>query len=508
MGNYISTTGLDARNKAIKGVSFVAKIVRESIGPFGQNHLSQKGNTISNDGKYISDRLVPTIINEYERRGATVVSENVTKINDEVGDGSSTAWALHDEIIKEVVRYLPNEKSIKAKKTYSEIAKMLEKSKNEVIAELKSMATPITSKEELIKSALVSVEDEEVANLLGSMQWELGPEGRIIADEVNDTKCSIEKVKGIRLDNGFGSSHMINNPEKQSLELNDINVLMTNYTMGVEEIIKLKDAIFNHLISQKKFGIILIARAFTSDAIKLCAESMKTGFAIFPVNAPYTDQNEIMHDLETVLGGRYIDTEESSLDDIYISDIGFAKRFIARRFDATVAGIEDEISSKRVLDRAEVLKKKIIGEQSEFMRRALQDRISQLTNGFAILKVGSISIADRGRLKDKCDDAVNSVRLALKGGTVKGGGLAFKEISDKMEEGNILKRPLLVVYNQIMNSAPDDFKIEDWVRDPMLELKTILEKTIAFVPTFTSINSIDVEENKSKCKFCETNQEE
>ena len=498
----ISLTGLQARDSAIKGMSYVAKIVKSSIGPFGQNLLSEKSNTISNDGAFIAEQLTPTVENEFERRGAMVVNESVTKINDELGDGSSTAWALHDDIIKEIIRYLPNDKSIKAKKTYSEVAEMLEKSKDEVIAELEKMATPITSKEELIKSALVSVEDKDIAELLGGMQWDLGPEGIIIAEEVNETKSSIEKVKGIRLDNGFGTSHVITNPEKQSLELNDMNVFMTNYTIDITELKLLNDNIFRHLVSQKKIGIILIARAFTSEAIKVCMESMKSGFAIFPVNAPYTDQTEMLHDMEAVVGGRYIDTEESTLEDAYISDVGFAKRFVARRWDAVITGVEDEVSIARTIKRAEELKKKIEGSQSDYEKKALQSRVAQLTNGFAILKVGSKSITDRQRLKDKADDAVNAVRLALKGGTVRGGGLAFKEISDKMSDDNILKRPLLCVYNQIMGSAPDGFEIAEWVRDPMLLLKSILDKTVAFVPTFVSVNAIVTTKDKKDCK-CE-----
>ena len=495
----ISLTNLESRNKAIKGMSYVANIVKSSIGPFGQNLLSEKGNTISNDGAFIAEQLTPTIENEFEKRGATVVQSNVAKINEKVGDGSSTAWALHDDIIREIIRYLPNEKSIKAKKTYSEVAKMLEKSKNEVIKQLEEMSKPIESKEELIKSALVSVEDESIAELLGTMQWELGPNGRIIAEEVNDTKSSIEKVSGIRLDNGFGSSHLITNPEKQSLEVDNMPILLTNYTISIDELLILKKNIFDQLIAQKKVGIILVARAFTSEVIKKCQESAQAGFVIFPINAPYTYQTEIMHDIETVVGGRYIDQEEASLEDIYISDIGFAKRLEARQFDAVVTGIDDEKAKERITKRAEEIKKKIIGEQSTFMKQFNEERLSQLTNGFAILKVGSMSLTDRARLKDKCDDAVNAVRLALKGGTVKGAGLAFKEISDKMEEADILKRPLLGVYNQIISSAPEDFVIEEWVRDPMILLKTILEDTCAFCPTFASINAIVTEENKPKC---------
>lgn len=503
----ISITGIKARDSAVKGLHYVSEAVKSSIGPFGQNILSEKSNTVSNDGAFIAEQLTPTIQNEFERRGAIVVQQSVEKINDFLGDGSSTAWALHDEIIKEVLRFLPNDKSIKAKKTYSEVAEMLEKSKNEVIAELEKMAQPITSKEELIKSALVSVEDETIAELLGTTQWELGTEGIIIAEEVNDSECSIEKVKGIRIDNGFGTSHVITNPEKQSLELDSINVFMTNYTIDITELQLLKETIFNHLISQKRLGIILIARAFTSEAIKLCMESMKSGFAIFPVNAPYTDQNEIMHDMESVVGGRYIDVEENRLEDIYITDVGFAKRFVARRFDAVITGVEDEHSIERTTKRAEELKKKLEGSQSDFEKKMIKTRIAQLTDGFAILKVGSKSLTDRKRLFDKAEDGVNAIRLALKHGTVAGAGQAFKEISDKMEETNILKRPLLCIYNQIISSAPEGWTIAEYVRDPVKLLQVIIDKTCAFVPSFVSINAIVCEENKPKCK-CNNNQAE
>lgn len=498
----ISLIGLEARNKSIKGMSYVANAVKATIGPYGQNVLIEKDNKITNDGITIAKELCPTIVNEFERRGALIANEASSKTNDMVGDATSTAWALTEAIVKEALRYLPNEKSIKAKKTPAEVIQMIQTAKEKVLEQMK--AEPIISKEDLIKSALVSVEDENLAQLLGETQWEL-KDGQIIAEEVNDTESSIERVTGIRLDNGFGASHLITNPETQTLEVNDISILLTNYTIGKEELLLLKDSVFKQLISQKKLGIVIVARAFTSEAIKLCQESAVAGFAIFPVNAPYVNQKEIMKDIETVVGGRYIDTEESTLTDIYITDIGFCKRLVAKISDAVVTGMDNDQAKVRKEKRVEHLHKELKGEKSEFAKKMLETRIAQLTNGFAILKVGSHSLANRKRLKDKADDAVQAVRLALKGGTVKGGGLCLKEISERLEEGNILKRPLLCVYEQIISSAPDDFVIEDWVRDPYLVLKCALENACETAAVFSSINGSICEENKSKIDLAKFN---
>jgi len=492
----ISITGIEARNKAYSGLEYVAKAILSTVGPYGLNFLLEKGRKITNDGATISAELCNTLEDEFERLSAQVAHEASAKTNDMVGDATSTAWGLNYSIVKEAKRYLPSDKSIKGKKTQSELAKMINKSKDFVLSELKEMATPITSKEELIKSALVSSEELEMAELLGSMQWELGENGRIIAEEVNDTKCSIEKVEGLVLDNGFTSPGLITNPENQSLELDNLPIFLTNYTIGDKELMQMKDTLFTPLINQKKMGIIIMGRAFTSEAIKICQESIKTGFGIFPINAPYTDQREVMKDIEAVVGGRYIDNEESSFEDVYISDVGFTRKIVAKQFNSVIVGIEDEKSKERIEKRVETLKKKLENEPSDFMKRLLEERIAQLTGGFAILKVGSRSVTERKRLKDKADDAVNAVRLALKGGTVKGGGLALKEISDKMEEDDILKRPLLCIYEQIMASAPEGFEIEPWVRDPYLVLKTALENACEFDISFISINGIVATKDK------------
>jgi len=495
----ISIKKHEARTKAFAGTEYVGDAILSTIGPYGLNFLLEKGRKITNDGYTISAELVNAIDDEYERLAAQVAHEACDKTNSMVGDATSTAWGLTYNIIKEAKRYLPDEKRLVAKKSPAELGRMIRASKERVIAELEKAKTPVTSKEELIKSALVSVEDEDLAKLLGEMQWELGPNGRIIAEETNDPFCSIEKAEGLVLDNGFVSSDLINDPEKNSLELGNLPIILTNYTIGVEELTLIKENIIKHLVAQKKAGLIIIGRAFTPDAIKLSRETMAQ-FPIVLINAPYVDQREVMRDMEAVVGGRYIDNEESSLSDIYISDVGFARKIIARQTNSVLAGVDDEKAQTRIAKRVERLEKKLAGSQSDFEKRMLSERIAQLTGGFAILKIGSRSVNNRKRLKDKADDGVHSVRLALQGGTVKGGGLAFTEISDQMDEDDILKRPIRCVYDTIITSAPEGFEVEDWVRDPFITLKTALENACEFCISFITLNGIITTRDKHKIK--------
>ena len=101
---------------------------------------------------------------------------------------------------------------------------------------------------------------------------------------------------------------------------------------------------------------------------------------------------------------------------------------------------------------------------------------------------------ERRRLFDKCDDAVNAVRAAYQEGTVKGAGLAFKEISETMGNDALLKRPLLTVYQQIISSAPKGFVIEDWVRDPLKVLRIALENACAVAVSFAMAGGVVTDE--------------
>ena len=449
----------EAQDKISAGIDLIADATKITLGPYGRNVLLEKGLKATNDGITIAKEVQSK--DEIEDISLRLVREAAVKTNDEAGDGTTTALTLAQAVYKECVRLLPG-KALAGQKTVMQIRKEINEGIVFVVDELKKMAKPIESEHELIEVARVSSEDETLAKLIGTAQYDLGPEGTLLVEPTNDKEDSVEKVLGIRFDNGFPTSLVMNNLEKQRLEVEDVRVLMMNYTIeNLKQIAKVLEA----LVNGGDKHIVIIARGFTDVAIKDCMENHKAGVMLYPINAPYLNQREVMMDLEAVIGGKYFDQEETALDSMTADDAGTATKVMAQRFSAIFTGADDKETKERVAARVKTLRDSHEGEESVFMEKNIEGRISQLTNGFALVKVGSISEADRKYKLDKAEDAVNTVKSALQEGTVPGAGMAYKSISDKMDKGHILKNPLLAPYNQIMKNAGETFPVEDWVRN-------------------------------------------
>ena len=483
----------EATDKIMRGIDFLANCTKQTLGPWGRNFLIEKGLKITNDGISIAKEI--QLKDEIEDLGLRVARNAAVKTNDEVGDGTTTSLVLVQAILKEIVKLLPG-KQLAGRKSVIEIRKQIAKERKEVVEKLKEFATPIKTKEELIDVARVAVEDRELAELIGSTQWELGPEGTLIVEPTNDLNDSVEKINGIRFDNGFGTSLMMNNKEKQRLEVKNVQVIMTNYTFHDLNPVK---SLLDQMVKNNMKNIVIVARAFTDEAIQICMKNHEVGVKIYPINAPYVNQGEVMRDLQAVLGGTYFNQEERTLEEMQVSDLGFAEEVWSYRFSAIFTGVKDERADERIKNRVIDLRKSLKGEESVFMKKEIETRISQLTNGFSLIKIGALSDEERKYKLDKAEDGVNTVKSALEEGTVKGAGLAFKEISDGMTDDYILKRPLLSINQQIFSNAGEIFEIEPWVKDSVKVVRVAFENACEIAANLaTACGAVAAERPKSR----------
>jgi len=392
----VARIGYQGRDSLVKGADYIANAVKSTFGPGGANFAIEKGERITNDGITVARELIGTQEDEIEERGAKIFVAGMTKCNDKAGDGSTTFSILTQSILKESLRQLPSKDRLVGKMSAPQLVKKIEEECSEVVSKLKEKSTQIETEQQLIDVATVSMEDREIGTLIGQAQWKLGKEGVILAEEVNKTETTLEYVTGLLLDNGFGTQAVVNNPEKEALEVKDVSVIYTNHTINLNDFSQNEQGQLTPLLqvieSLMKMGrkeIVIMARAFTQEAIQHCLKQAQSGLNLYPLNAPYTDQPEIMQDLQSVIGGRFINSDTDTLDSIQVSDVGFATHVLAKRMSTIFAG------KGNPSERIETLEKKKEGTGSEFEKKNLTTRIAQLKNGFALLKIGSLSDTHR-----------------------------------------------------------------------------------------------------------------
>ncbi len=487
----IVLVGPKAQQAVRAGVDFLADAVKLTLGPYGRNFASGvRGGpiAISNDGVSLAKEMVGTARDEFEEVGLRAVVEAATKTNDAVGDGTTASVVLTQAILR-AIKFDPD---VMGSKPVVATAEQIRQESLLVVEKLNAMATPVESREHLIAVAKVSVEHDGLAELIGGAQWDVTAEGTVIAEDHNQPTDEVEMVNGVRWDSGFPTSRIMNNQEKQLLELTDIPVIVTNKVFNKDGVNSLKSVI-DQLITDGHKHAILMGRAFDEGAIGLCVKNITDGFPLYPINAPYTDQDNIMEDIAAATGGKYINTSERNVDSLRAGDVGFATKIIVKRFEGTIVGKkrgEDERVDELVAARVTNIEEKLKGDVSPFEKRGLLARKAQLTSGTAIIKVGAETEQERRYKKDKADDAINAVKAAIQEGVVPGAGQALFTIAATMPEGSLISGALVAPYKQIMKNAGADFEIPESIQDPVRVIRTSFEKASSIARSLSTVEVV------------------
>lgn len=504
MKKKIFVFGDEARKKVKAGVDKLADAVKLTLGPYGRNFASGvRGGAIeiSNDGVSLAKLIEGK--DEFEDIGVRAVREAATKTNDIAGDGTTSAVVLTQAILTE----LSVDTDQMNRPSPVELIKKLDAEGAEVVEKLQAMTVQVESEEAMIKIVQVSVEDPDLAQLIGAAQWKVGKAGTLLAEEYNDTKDTVEFINGIRIDNGFGTSRFTNNPEKGTLELENVHVLVTNHIFNTAKMVGDMKPLFDQLIAMGTKGVVIIGRAFDDTAIGLCVKNIMGpkgdgigGFNLFALNAPYTDQDEVMEDLAAAIGARFIKAKERNLESVQVSDFGISPKLVASRYEGIITGRPagtDERIDGLVEKRVQNINDKLKGQVSPFEQRMLEARLSQLTGGTAMIKVGAETEQMRKYKKAKVDDAINAAKAAIQEGVVPGAGQALRAIADTLPADSLLKEALKAPYNQIMANAGRVFDIPEWVQDPVKVVRVGFQKALSIASSLSTTEVlINNEEDK------------
>ena len=215
--------GEEARRALKRGIDALTDAVKVTLGPKGRPVALDKKfgpPSVLNDGVSIAKDI--ELPDPFENMGAQLVKEAASKTNDKCGDGTTTATVLSHAIVNEGF------KNIAAGADAMSLKRGVEKGVSAIVAELKKMSIPVTTKEQVAQTATISAADADIGNLIAEVMEKVGKDGVITVEESKGLQFETDYVEGMEFDRGYISPYFITNAELMKTELEDPYILITD----------------------------------------------------------------------------------------------------------------------------------------------------------------------------------------------------------------------------------------------------------------------------------------
>jgi len=401
-------------------VNKMVDMIRPTYGPASNKVIIDKKSwaMVVDDGVQIARDF--SLNDPIENAIVKLVRETAVRTNDRVGDGTTCSLIMLQAIINEIGRRT----KIDGRKIELELKKALEEVKEQLLASKKE----ITTKEELKKVAMVSFDDDKVAEILADLYFKLGKDAIITVEKSQTMDTHFELSEGVQITNGYISPYMVTNPERMETEFKDPLILITDYRLTEANDIL---PIMNKAIEANKRELVIICENMEQSALATAIVNKSKGvFLTLAICHPKVKDSDVyLSDLALMTGAKFFSVAKGDrLEEATVEDMGTARKFICRREESVIVNPGEDKDRVVVAASVTALRSAIEVEKNEKTKKEMEKRLSFFTNSMASIKVGAATENEQKALKYKVEDAVNSVKAAFNNGVVCGGGLALKRL--------------------------------------------------------------------------------
>lgn len=414
--------GQSLKDKIMKGVNILADNVASTLGPRGRNViLKDKDNpVITKDGVTVAKFVV--LDEPFENLGAQIVKQASEKTNVVAGDGTTTATVLTRAILNKAQKY------IAAGHSSSELKKGMDKAVSRIVENIQEMSKPISSQEDINHVATISANgDETIGNLISMAVDCVGKNGSITIQEARSIETSLDVVEGFRFNSGFVSNSFVTDERKGVMRYENAFILVTDYKIeSIEDILPVLE-----VVAREGRPIVFVVEDIEGQALAaMIMNSVRGTMKVAAVKAPQygEERRSIMKDLSISIGATFITRESGlSLRDVKLEHLGQAKTIECSKYETTIVGGHGD--PDEVDNRIDTIKAEISKSDDMDLCRRLQERVTRLASGIAIINVGAPTEIEMIEKKHRIEDALEAVKSAQQEGVVPGGGIALLKAS-------------------------------------------------------------------------------
>ena len=412
-------SGSSLQEKVLKGVKVLVDNVASTLGPCGRNViLHQKGRSpiVTKDGVTISKFV--ELEDPFENAGAQIIKQAAARTADECGDGTTTSIVLAQAVLQEAQKY------IVAGSSPVEIKKGMDKAVKAIVEQLESLTRPISSVEDIEHIATISANgDETIGKLIATAVDKAGKDGAITIEEARSVETSLDLVEGFRFDSGYVSPQFITEERQGSVKYDSPLILVTDYDIeAVDQLLPILE-----VVARESRPLIIVCENIEGQALAaLIMNAVRGTMKVAAVKAPRygEERRNILKDLALSVGATFVSREtDVQLMKTKLVNLGTAKSIDIIKNFTTVIGGSGDLSE--VEQKIENLKIELNQTESFYECERIQERITRLASGVAIIRVGGATEVEMIEKKHRVEDALEAVRSAQQEGIVPGGGVAL-----------------------------------------------------------------------------------
>src|SRR5574341_728608 len=411
--------GESAHARLLKGMNTLTDAVRVTLGPKARTVVLERSwgaPTVINSGVVVAKEI--ELEDRFENMGAQMVRKVAARTAEIAGDGTTTATLLAAGIVTGGMKY------VAAGMNPMDLKRGIDKAVEAVVEELKRLAKPCATRTEIAQVGSISANnDPSIGEMIAEAMEKVGREGVITVEDGKGLANELELVEGTQFDRGFLSPYFINNPEKQSVVLEDVQILLHDKKIAtIRELLPLLE----HVAKLGK-PLLVIAEEVEGEALAtLVVNTLRGVIRSCAVKAPgFGDRRKSMlEDLAVLTGGQVVAEEAGlTLEKAEPAVLGRARRVVIDKEDTTIIGGAGD--AKAIDARVATIKREVEEATSDYDKEKLQERAAKLSGGVALIRVGAATETEMKERKSRTEDALHATRAAVEEGILPGGGVAL-----------------------------------------------------------------------------------
>lgn len=458
-----------AREEILRGATVLASAVRVTMGPRGRNVIIGRPDgppLLTKDGVTVAKAV--NLSDPFQDLGVQAIKEAASRTAEDAGDGTTGATVLAHSILHQGVMLLA------AGFSATDLKEGIDLGSRRVIEELRSMAVPVADDQVQQVGTISANGETQIGEMIAEAFRLVGRDGVISVEEARTFSSSLEHVEGAQVDRGYLSPYFITNQDKSTCELEKPLVLLTSRRIStLREILPVLEK-----AAAAKRPLLIVADDVDGDAMQgLVLNHSRGTIQVCAIKAPGFGHGRVdcLADLSVLLGCTVVDVE-GDLSRVAIDSLGSCRRATIGRSRTVLVGCPGD--HEQVQARADTIREALSNpSHTEGEVAFLRSRLSRLTGGVAIIRVGGSTEMEIGERKDRVDDAVNAVLAALQEGILPGGGVALVRASRSLDSASHASPGVMAGIGIVKNACKSTLRqiAENAGRTPDVVLERVLE---------------------------------